>query len=124
MSVEIKAGSLADFFASARETAKEVDEGRGLTRKNIIWVEPEDLPDLLKPERMRLLRHLRGQQKVVFTELAAAMHRTTVSLNRDLKLLAKYQLVRTYNEKNPGHGVHKVVEPLFGDQKIEFRAEV
>lgn len=124
MSVEIKAGSLADFFASARETAKEVDEGRGLTRKNIIWVEPEDLPDLLKPERMRLLRLLRGQQKVVFTELVAAMHRTTVSLNRDLKLLAKYQLVRTYNEKNPGHGVHKVVEPLFGDQKIEFRAEV
>jgi len=45
-------------------------------------------------------------------------------LNNDLGLLAKYELVRMFNEPNPGHGIHKVVEPLFGNSKIEFRAEI
>lgn len=124
MSVEIKTGSLADFFASVRETAKEIDEGKRLMRKNTVWVEPEDLANLLKPERTKLLRYLRGRRRVAFTELVAEMHRTAVSINRDLGLLSKYQLVRVYNEKNPGHGVHKIVEPLFGDQKLEFKAEI
>ncbi len=31
MTVELKAGSLSDFFASAKETAKEIDEGEKLT---------------------------------------------------------------------------------------------
>ncbi len=36
MSVELKAGSLHDFFASAKETAKEIDEGKKVTKKNIV----------------------------------------------------------------------------------------
>ncbi len=124
MSVEIKSGSLSDFFASAKETAKEIDEGRRVTRKNIIWIEPSDLMNLLKPERTRLVRHLRGKERVVFSDLVAQMKRTAVSLDRDLKLLSKYHLVRVFKEKNPGHGVHKIIEPMFGDQKLEFKAEI
>ncbi len=124
MTVAIKAGSLEDFFASARETACEIDQGKRLTPKNTIWVEPEDLLVLLKPERTRLLRWLRGRRRVAFAELMSAMQRTAVSINRDLSLLAKYQLVRIYREKTPDQGVHKVIEPLFGDQKLEFRAEI
>ena len=59
MSVTIKSGTLDDFFASAKETAKEIDEGRKITPKNIIWVEPDDLRALLKPERTSLVRFLR-----------------------------------------------------------------
>jgi hypothetical protein len=33
MKVELKAGSISDFFASARETAKEIDEGKKVTEK-------------------------------------------------------------------------------------------
>ena len=124
MTVAIKAGSLKDFFASARETAHEIDQGKRLTPKNTIWVEPEDLLVLLKPERTQLLRWLRGQRRVGFAELMSAMQRTAVSINRDLSLLAKYQLVRVYREKTPDQGIHKVIEPLFGDQKLEFRAEI
>jgi predicted transcriptional regulator len=79
---------------------------------------------LLKPERTRLLRWLRGRWQVAFAELLSAMQRTAVSINRDLTLLAKYQLVRVYREKTPDKGVRKVIELLFGDQKLEFRAEV
>ena len=101
MTVAIKAGSLEDFFVSARETAREIDQGKRLTPKNTIWVEPEDLVVLLKPDRTRLLRWLRGQRRVGFAELMSAMQRTAVSINRDLSLLAKYQLVRVYLEKTP-----------------------
>ena len=61
---------------------------------------------------------------MVFTELMSAMQRTAGSINWDLSLLARYQLVRVYREKTPDQGICKVIEPLFGDQKLEFRAEV
>ncbi len=28
--------------------------------------------------------------------------------------------VTIYKESNPGHGVHKVIEPTYGNKKIEF----
>jgi predicted transcriptional regulator len=124
MSVELKAGSLTDFFASARETAKEIDEGKRVTRKNIIWVEPADLMSILKPERTRLVKYLRKKKKVIFSELTAELNRTPVSLNNDLKILSKYNLVTIYKETNPGHGIHKVIEPTYGNEKIEFKAEI
>jgi predicted transcriptional regulator len=124
MSIKIKSGSLSDFFDSAKETAKEIDEGKLVTRKNTIWVDSKELMYLLKPERADLIRYLRGKKRVCFSDLASKMKRTAVSLNKDLILLSKYQLVKMYKETNPGHGVHKVVEPMFGSQKIEFRAEI
>lgn len=124
MSIEIKAGSLSDFFSSAKKTATEIDEGEKITEKNIIWVEPSGLMSLLKPERTKLVQFLRKKKRVVFSELMSEMHRTPVSLNNDLKILSKYQLVRISKEPNPGHGVHKVIEPTYGTEKIEFKAEI
>lgn len=124
MSIELKAGFLSDFFASAKETAREIDQGKKVTPKNIIWVEPTDLMYILKPERIKLVRYLRRKKRVIFSELMSEMHRTPVSLNNDLKLLSRYQLVNIFKVKNPGHGLHKVIETTFGNEKIEFRAEV
>ena len=124
MSVELKAGSLSDFFSSAKETAKEIDEKRKVTRKNIIWVDPVDLMSILKPERTKLVQYLRKKRRVVFSELMYDMNRTPVSLNNDLKILSKYQLVNIFKEANPGHGIQKVIEPTFGSEKIEFKAEI
>jgi predicted transcriptional regulator len=124
MSVELKAGSISDFFASAKETAKEIDEKTKVTRKNIIWVDPIDLMAILKPERTKIVQYLRKKRRVFFSELLSDMHRTPVSLNNDLKILSKYQLVKIFKESNPGHGVHKVIESTFGNEKIEFKAEI
>jgi len=124
MNVELKAGSISDFFASAKKTAKEIDEGRKVTKKNIIWVDPFDLMAILKPERTRLVQYLRKKRRVFFSELMSEMQRTPVSLNNDLKILSKYQLVKIFKEPNPGHGVHKVIESTFGNEKIEFKAEI
>ena len=124
MTIEIKKGEMSDFFASAKETAMEIDGGKKVTWKNTIWVESKDLMDLLKPERTRLVKYLRGKKRIVFTDLLNEMKRTPVSLNRDLNLLLKYQLIKIYKEPNPGHGIHKVIEPMFRNEKIEIRAEI
>lgn len=124
MNVELKAGSISDFFASAKETAKEIDEGRKVTKKSIIWVDPIDLMAILKPERTKIVQYLRKKRRVFFSDLMTDMRRTPVSLNNDLKILSKYQLVKIFKEPNPGHGVHKVIESTFGNEKIEFKAEI
>ena len=36
MTITLKAGTIKDFFISAKETAKEIDEGRKLMPKNTI----------------------------------------------------------------------------------------
>ena len=124
MSVEIRAGLLSDFFASAKKTAKEIDEEKRVTRKNIIWVEPSDLMAILKPERTKLVQYLRKKRRVVFSELMSEMRRTPVSLNNDLKILSRCQLVKIFKEPNPGHGVHKIIESTYGNEKIEFKAKI
>ena len=124
MNVELTAGTISDFFSSVKATAKEIDEGKKVTRKNIVWVDPVDLMAILKPERTRIVQYLRKKQRVFFSELMSDMHRTPVSLNNDLKILSKYQLVKIFKAPNPGHGLHKVIEATFGNEKIQFKAEI
>ena len=95
-----------------------------VTKKNIIWVNPFDLMAILKPERTKLVQYLRKKRRVFFSELMSEMQRTPVSLNNDLKILSKYQLVKILKEPNPGHGVRKVIESTFDNEKIEFKAEI
>lgn len=123
MSITIKSGSLSDFFVSARETAKEIDEARPITPKNIIWVEPNDLRALLKPERTNLVKFLRQNNQISFSDLMQAMGRTSSSLNNDLELLSKYELVKISRKSNPGHGMRKVIESAFDDSQIQVIAE-
>ncbi len=124
MNIELKAGSMSDFFSSVKETAKEIDNKEKITEKNVIWVDPLDLMAILKPERTKIIKYLRKNQRVIFSELMSDMQRTPVSLNNDLKILSRYQLVKIFKEPNPGHGVHKVIESNFGTEKIEFKAIV
>lgn len=121
MSIEIKSGTLSDFFTSAKETARQIDRGETITPKHTVWMDTHDLMQLLKPERTALVKYLRQEKRVAFTELLTAMNRTPVSLNNDLNILAKYNLVKIFKETNPGHGMRKMVEPGFGNEMLEFR---
>jgi len=121
MNISIKAGTQEDFFASARETADEIDRGKKVTPKHTIWVDPEDMAALLRPERTAVLRYLKGKKQVFLSRLAADTNRPPSSLSRDLKLLSKYQLIRITEEQT---SKRKIIEPVFGNRKIEFRFEV
>ena len=48
----------------------------------------------------------------------------SASLNNDLKILSRYDLIKITKESNPGHGVNKVIESSLGSEKIEFRVEI
>ncbi len=124
MTIEIKTGELSDFFASAKQTAKEIDQGKPVSRKNTIWVTPKDLMLLLKPERTRLVQILRQKKKVIFSELMQVMQRSPVSLNNDLKILSRYGLINITREINPGHGVNKVIKSGLSNEEIEFRVKI
>ena len=124
MSLKIKKGNLNDFLDSARATAREMDAGKKVTRNKTIWVESEDMMQLLKPERTRMIEYLRANGTVSFSELVKAMNRTRVSVNRDLEVLEKYSLVHTRTESNRGHGLRKMVLPDFGREKILLEAAV
>ncbi len=124
MNLELKAGSLSDFFSSAKETAREIDEGEKVTNKNTIWIEPDDLAALLKPERTKIIRYLREKKRVFFSDLIADMSRAPMTLNNDLKILSKYRLVNILKEPKNGFGSHKVIESTFDEGKIEFKAEI
>ncbi|SFV88960.1 hypothetical protein MNB_SUP05-SYMBIONT-7-16 [hydrothermal vent metagenome] len=124
MSITLKTGGINDFFTSAKQTAKAIDAGKKIVKKNIVWVDMTDLAKMLKPERAKIITFLRDKKEVSFTELEEKMQRTKVSLNNDLKLLEKYQLVNIYKRPNAGHGVHKVITSMMGTEKIILNAEL
>ncbi len=120
--VSIKNGTIEDFFDSALQTAKEIDNNKKVTPKHIIWMETDDLLKILKPQRTKLLQYLKNKTKIYYSVLLEEMKKSPSSLNRDLELLSKYQFIEISKESNAGHGIRKVIIPLYSNEEIEFRA--
>ncbi len=51
MTINIKTGSLSDFFKSPMETANEIDSGEKVSPKTTIWVESLDLIPLIQARK-------------------------------------------------------------------------
>jgi predicted transcriptional regulator len=122
--VTIKNGTIEDFFDSALKTAKEIDRHKKVTPQHTIWMETEDLLKILAPQRTKLIKYLKDKKKIYYSELLDDLNKSPSSLNRDLELLSKYQLIDIQKEVNSGHGIRKIIRPLFTDEEIEFRAVV
>jgi len=122
--INIKNGNIEDFFDSAMQTAKEIDTGKKVTPKHAIWMETNDLLNILKPQRTELIQYLRNKTKVYYSDILKALKKSPSSLNKDLDLLLKYQLIDIQKEPNAGHGIRKIIKPLYHDEQIEFRAIV
>ena len=122
MKTEIRIGSIDNFFESAKQTAREIDEGKKLTRKCTIWVEPSNLNELLK--RTELIQYLRNKKKITVRQMAEDMNQSSASLKRDLDILSKYRLIRIYSEMDETNRAQRLVEASFGDRKIEVKAEI
>ena len=120
--VNIKNGEIEDFFNSALQSAKEIDNNEKVTPKHTIWMETNDMLKILKPQRTKLLQYLKDKTKVHYSLLLKELKKSPSSLNQDLKLLSKYQLIDVSKEPNAGHGIRKVIKPLYPNEEIEFRA--
>ena len=122
--IQIKNGSMEDFFDSAMLTAKQIDKNEKITPKHTIWMETEDLLKILKPQRTMLIKYLKDKTKVYYSDLIEELKKSPSSLNKDLDLLLKYQLIDLQKETKFGHGIRKILKPLYANEQIEFRAIV
>ena len=122
--ITIQSGTIDDFFESALHTAKEIDENKKVTPKRTIWMETEDLLNILNPHRTKVLQYLKNKTTVYYSVMLDELKKTPSSLNKDLELLLKYQLINISKEPNAGHGIRKVIKPLYTNEQLEFKAIV
>ena len=122
--VTIQNGTIEDFFDSAFQTAKQIDNKEKVTPKHIIWMETNDLLKILKPQRTKLIKYLKNKTKVYYSVMLNELKKSPSSLNSDLDLLLRYQLIDILKEPNSGHGIRKVIKPLYKNEVLEFRAIV
>ena len=122
--INIQNGTIDDFFDSAMQTAKQIDNGEKITPKHTIWMETNDLLNILKPQRTKLIQYLKNKTKVYYSVILEELKKSPSSLNKDLELLLKYQLIDILKESNSGHGIRKIIKPLYLNEQIEFRATI
>ena len=122
--ISIQNGTIDDFFESALQTAKQIDTNQKVTPKHTIWMETNDLLNILKPQRTTLLQYLKNKTKVYYSVILKELKKSPSSLNADLELLFKYQLIDILKEPNAGHGIRKVIKPLYANEQLEFKAIV
>jgi len=122
--INIQNGTIDDFFESAMQTAKQIDEHEKVTQKHTIWMETEDLLSILKPQRTKLIKYLKNKTKVYYSVILDELKKSPTSLNKDLELLSKYELINILKEPNAGHGIRKVIQPLYHNEQLEFKAVV
>jgi len=122
--ISIQNGTIDDFFDSALQTAKQIDENKKVTPKHTIWMETEDLLNILKPQRTKLIQYLKDKTKVQYSVILDELKKSPSSLNKDLEFLSKYQLINILKEPNAGHGIKKVIQPLYTNEQLEFKAIV
>ncbi len=64
-----------------------------MTPKHTIWMETNDLLNILKPQRTKLMKYLKNKTKVYYSVMLDELKKSPSSLNQDLELLSKYQLI-------------------------------
>jgi len=119
----LRAGTTKDFFLSVRETAHEIDEGKKVTQKDVVWIEPDMMLELLKINTTDVIKTIRSASRITYTELQKNTGRSRAALNKDIRVLEQVGIVRVQSEKNAGHGQHKVVE-LVSAAPLEFKAVI
>ena len=110
--ITIATGSANEFFDRIREQAKKLDRGETLPATvTLTFEDPADLLKVLTSERLRLLRKARTGALPI-SDLASGLRRDVRAVSRDVVLLERAGLLRTRYQTNPGHGRHKIVEPI------------
>ncbi len=108
--VRVTSNGVKDFFDRAREHARKLDRGEVLTPEITVSFESaSDMMRVLSAQRIRLLRVAREKATPV-SALAVDLNRDTRAVGRDVDLLERFGLLRTWYEKNPGHGRRRIVK--------------
>jgi len=110
--VKIQTGSFDEFFDSALQTAKEIDNHQKVTSKKTIWVDENDLINILRLSK--LLKYLKEKKELDFENLSDKFQ----NIDENLELLSKYELITILNKNN-----HKIIKSLY-NEPIEFKTTI
>lgn len=107
----ITAGGTDEFFDRSISRARKLDRKEEFPAEmRLTFEDPADLLRALTPQRVRVICAVRKRPAPV-SDLAAILKRDPSAVKRDVRVLTSLGLLRTQEEKNPGHGRRKIVEP-------------
>lgn len=94
------------------------------TTNNVIKIiKNDDLLEIIKPERLKILNYIRKNKEVLLTDLIEFSGRSRMSINNDIKILLKAKLIKTDEVKNPAHGVRKIISAT-SVEKVTIQTQI
>ena len=99
-----------NFFKRGRSIARKLDKGEplGELTKNIWFEDPKDMMQFLTKNKFKILSVLRIEPHSV-SDLVRVLKRDRSTIEKDLKVLETFGLVKCELKSNPGHGQMKMV---------------
>jgi predicted transcriptional regulator len=108
--VTLRTDSPEGFFQRARHAAQNADAGaRFEPNITLTFENPARLAAVLSAARCRLVNEVMNAPRSV-SELARVLHRDRAAINRDIRLLESAGILTTERQRNPGHGVCRMVK--------------
>jgi predicted transcriptional regulator len=115
----IKTGTVDEFFNDLHEIAHALDTKKNIKPvRKLIFQDPLELLQFLTEAKIKLINRIRKHPDSI-TNIAKAVHRNRVAVQRDVSEMEKFGLVKISEEINPGHGKHKIVELVASTLKLE-----
>ena len=121
--LRIKIKSTNEVLARFRDAFKAAESGRRVRRREgVYFTSIEAARTLLTPSRLVLLRAVRSNRPGSIYELAKLVNRDLKNVQDDLRLLARYGLVRMANGKGSGKRRVRIPHAVF--DQIELRIAI
>jgi predicted transcriptional regulator len=118
--LRVKTGNVEEFFSNAKGLMRAVDRREPIKKHaaTLTFSDPSEMLRFLSASKIKLINIIRNHPDSI-TNIARVIKRNRASVYRDITELEKFGLVKTYEEINPGHGRHKIVELIAEKLKLE-----
>lgn len=118
-SITVKVGTADDFMNNVKNIMRAADRGETINSSyTLMFQDPSEMLHFLSATKLKLIKRIR-QHPGSITDIAKAVKRNRSAVYRDVSEMEKFGLVKTYEEVNPGHGRHKIVELVAPTLKLE-----
>lgn len=119
--LRIKIKSTDEVLAGFRDAFKAAESGRRMRRREgVYFTSIEAARNLLTPSRLVLLRAVRSDRPGSIYELAKLVNRDLKNVQDDLRLLARYGLVRMANGKGSGKRRVRIPHAVFDQIELKI----